>query len=183
MNLRFGIMGALIMGVVIALSLRIPSETKVDLVKKDIGYPQRLVIPAIKVDTLIEQVGQDEEGRMAVPQDVYQAGWYKLGVKPGDKGNAVIDGHINTPELQPSIFFELESLKAGDIVMVEDDNDNTYTFKVFKVEEIPVDNFPIYEIFGPSDQSNLILITCSGIYDKYTDEYSSRVVVFARLIN
>jgi len=145
------------------------------------GIPTTLIIPALSIHQPIEQVGFDKEKRMDVPKNVYNAGWYMFGARPGDKGNAVIDGHINTPKLAPSIFYNLDTLRPGDSVIIEDDKGQTLSFHVTHVEHIPLDNFPIKTIFGSSNKTNLNLITCSGSYDRKLKNYTERVVVFTEL--
>src|SRR5947209_7865092 len=67
--------------------------------------PQRIVIPSLNVDSTIEQVGLDSQKRMDVPKNVFDVGWYDLGVRPGQIGSAVIDGHFDTPTGAPSVFY------------------------------------------------------------------------------
>lgn len=145
------------------------------------GVPTRLLIPSIGVDAAIEPVIRDSEGKMGVPVNEYNAGWYSLGVKPGERGNAVIDGHVNTPKLEPSIFARLETIKIGDSITVIDARNHSWNFTVVNIKKFATDTFPIENIFGNTDKIALNLITCSGIYDKLQANYTERVVVFSVL--
>lgn len=147
------------------------------------GIPVAISIPALQVKAAVEQVGQDADGRMSVPKKVHDTGWYALGTRPGDTGNAVVDGHVNTPQLTPSVFARLSTLKSGDLIQVEDSGKKMRTFRVYSVKNIPSDNFPVGTVFGSSGQRDLVLITCSGYYQKSQKDYTFRTVVFSRLLN
>src|SRR5690349_8366328 len=50
--------------------------------------PVRLRIPALSIDTKVEELGL-YNGAMDVPTNIWNAGWLKTGVLPGEAGNAV----------------------------------------------------------------------------------------------
>jgi sortase A len=143
--------------------------------------PYRLLIPSIGVSSKIEPVGKDSENRMDIPENIYDAGWYKYGVRPGEKGNVVIDGHVNTPNLTPNIFYNLDKLQSGDVIKVIDDNGNVWIYNVSLVTYADTQNFPIDQIFGPSDKYILSLITCAGEYQTGVHDYSKRIIVQSEL--
>ena len=85
------------------------------------GQPVRLKIPSIGVDAPVEQVGKTPDGAMDVPSDFYDTAWYQLGPRPGETGNAVIDGHVDSTTGK-AIFYDLRKLAHGEqIVVVGDD--------------------------------------------------------------
>src|SRR5258708_25545104 len=59
------------------------------------GIPQTISIPKISVTSPIEQVSQDKNGQMETPLHAENTGWYSLGFRPGQKGNALIDEHLH----------------------------------------------------------------------------------------
>src|SRR5438309_658887 len=69
--------------------------------------PVRLVIPAIQVDASVEQVGRTPDGAMDVPKESNDVGWYKLGFRPGEQGNAVMAGHLDTAT-DRAVFWDLQ---------------------------------------------------------------------------
>lgn len=146
-----------------------------------IGNPVSFEIPTLNVQSEIEYVGMEESGRMGVPESAYTAGWWKLGVKPGQKGSAVIAGHLDTPQGTPGIFYELDTLKNGDEVTIKDSIGNKLSFVVFDKQQYLDAEFPIKEVFGKDDGSYLNLITCDGTFDKTTRNYDKRYVVFTKL--
>lgn len=144
------------------------------------GIPQRLIINKIGVDTNIESVAEDTQGRMAVPKEVNNVGWYQLGFRPGEMGNAVIDGHLDSPTA-PAVFYNLTSLTPGDEITVVDGQGEQRKFIVTGIKYYPFDLLPLQEIFGPADKPHLNLITCTGIWDSINKNYSQRVVVYSEI--
>jgi LPXTG-site transpeptidase (sortase) family protein len=144
--------------------------------------PARLVIPEIHVDALVERVGLDKSGNMDVPSSNNTTGWYDLGYRPGEKGNTVIDGHLDTKTGEPAVFYHLSELERGDIMILYDRNDVKFTYQVTKVQEYPYDLFPLKDVFGSYMINRLILITCQGVFDNAAKNYSHRTVVFSDLV-
>ena len=151
------------------------------LAKAVIATPVSLEIPAIGVNATVEFVGLDKYGNMDIPKNVYHVGWYSLGVKPGENGQAVMAGHLNTPELTPSVFWNLKNLKPGDVIIVQNENGREVNFAVREVRSVDTAEFPVQEIFGPSSKPQLNLITCDGYFDRKEGTYNRRIVVYSDL--
>lgn len=141
------------------------------------NYPIRLIIPSINVNAQIQQLGVNLLGEMEVPTNIIDAGWFKLGPKPGDFGSAVIAGHLNGKNGKIGVFANLDKLKPGDKIMVEMNDHQTKTFTVDQIKIFNSGYAP--EVFSSSDGNNLNLITCDGYWDKTKQSYSQRLVVFA----
>lgn len=83
--------------------------------------PSRLLIPSIKVDTPVIELGwstkETAAGAIFSEWDVaaYAAGWHKNSVLPGENGNVVMSGHNN---ILGSVFRDLDHLKRGDTIKV-----------------------------------------------------------------
>jgi len=148
----------------------------------NIGTPEKLIIKKIGVNASVEAVGLDKLNRMDVPKKADDVGWYNLGVKPGEVGNAVIDGHLDRIDLSPAVFWNLKNLQNGDQIQVQDADNQTYTFKVMDVESYPWNNFPLQQVFGPTNKKMLNLITCQGTYDTKIGLYTDREVVYSELV-
>lgn len=146
----------------------------------EVELPKTLVIDQLDVKTKVEQVGLDKEGAMGTPKNEQQVGWYKFGPRPGDVGNAVIDGHTDT-KTGPAVFNRLDELKKGDKIKIKDASGRTLVFRVKKLVEYGHLDAPLEKIFGASDQRNLNLITCIGVYDENEGTYDNRLVVFTEL--
>jgi len=50
--------------------------------------PERVLIPAIGVDSELEDLALQDDGRLAPPQDFARAGWFTAGTQPGQRGPA-----------------------------------------------------------------------------------------------
>jgi LPXTG-site transpeptidase (sortase) family protein len=147
-----------------------------------VATPKRLLIPTLKIDVPLESVGLNENAEMDVPSNPDIPGWYRGGVRPGEKGNAVIAGHKDTQLLTPAVFAELGALKAGDEIFVEDLSGNVHRFNVTRIAEYDALRSPMSEIFGPNEKPTLQLITCSGPWDKGRGGYEKRLVVYTELM-
>lgn len=147
-----------------------------------INPPQRLIIGKLGIDTEIEHVGIDTNGKVDVPKNPQNVGWYMPGYKPGENGSAVIDGHLDTETSAPAIFYSLNLLELGDKVDTIDIVGKKRTFEVVKTQSYPYDEFPSEAVFAPGNTPLLNLITCQGIWDVATRNYSKRLIVYTRLL-
>src|SRR5579862_979106 len=132
--------------------------------------PTRLVIPSIQVDAPIEQVGNTPEGAMDVPKEVNDVGWYNLGFRPGERGKAVLAGHLDSTT-DRAVFWDLNKLKVGDKLQVATEDGSQLSFAVVASETYAFDNAPMQKIFGPADGPGLNLVTCNGSFDQGSKNY------------
>ncbi|MBM7581059.1 class F sortase [Jeotgalibacillus terrae] len=142
--------------------------------------PEHLEIPSIGLSAPVEKVGLTETGAMAVTDSFETTGWYEKGYKPGSQGNAVIGGHVDSYE-GAAVFYDLQYLSIGDEVIVKDAEGQSLTFVVTEMVEYPWDAAPIEEIFGFTTDRSLNLITCTGDYDRDSNNYNQRLVVYTEL--
>jgi LPXTG-site transpeptidase (sortase) family protein len=144
----------------------------------------RLVIPAIGVNAPIEPVGLVAGGYLGVPtrNQWDGVGWYQAGPYPGDRGSAVIDGHLDRPGGSPAVFWYLHNLHKGDTVMVVDSTGKTLHFRVFDMESYSPQNAPTQKIFNDTSGSYLNLITCAGQWIPSQHQTTLRLVVYTVLV-
>jgi sortase (surface protein transpeptidase) len=141
--------------------------------------PVSIAIPAAGVDAGVVPVGLGTDGAMEVP-DVDLAGWYQLGPRPGERGPAVIVGHVDSRE-GPAVFFKLGQLRQGDRIVVGQDGGAAIAFAVERVERHAKESLPVGRIWNRTSQPVLRLITCGGSFDRSTGHYRDNVIVYARL--
>jgi sortase (surface protein transpeptidase) len=146
-------------------------------------FPVRLSIPAIGIDAPIEPVGVTSAGDLAIPaqkpwEDV---GWYKSGPHPGEKGSAVIDGHLDRPGGYPAVFWRLRDLQVGNEVMVIDARGMALHFRVTGIAYYPPQEAPIQEIFANQSGRYLNLITCAGDWIPSQHQTTLRLIVYTSL--
>ena len=142
--------------------------------------PLRIRIPKLKIDTLIEPVGKDEQGHMAAPRDAQMVSWYQDNATTSAQMNMVLAGHVDDAQGGPGVFAKLTTLSAGDTIEIQTVSGKTQEYFVFEHKSYPYDTAPLEEIFGPSDEQNLVMITCSGEWDEITRNYSQREVIYAK---
>ncbi|MDP9382748.1 MAG: sortase [Chloroflexota bacterium] len=148
------------------------------------GLPVRFRIDTsdVKVDATVEHVAFAPNSRaMDVPKKWENVAWFEPGYRPGTPGNAVLAGHFDS-DTGPAVFYKLQEIKVGDIVSVEDNEGNIMRFRVTKAQSYFDEDAPLYEIFGPSDEPHLNLITCDGEFDPKTKRYDKKFVVFTEMM-
>ncbi len=139
--------------------------------------PARLIIPKIDVDAAIDYVGLTTQGAMASPSDSDTVGWYESGPRPGNKGSAVMDGHSGYAD-GPAVFDMLPELGEGDKILVEDERGRWASF-VVRTTRLYAPDAEATEVFAPTTDRRLNLITCTGSWDAAAGTHSQRLVVFA----
>lgn len=163
-----------------AKSERIPISTKAVVVKGKM-YPYKLVIPAIKVNVGVLGMGIADDGRMAVPNNYTEVGWYNLGSRPGEVGSTVMGAHVDNGGSINGVFKNLKKLKTGDVIYVTDGDGDQYTYKVTAKKIYNYKTQVTDEVFGQDDKGRLNLITCYGTWLPQENTYNKRLVVFAEL--
>lgn len=146
--------------------------------------PTRIRIPAIEVDAQVEAVGLKSDGEtMATPKKFTNVGWYKPGTKPGEEGNAVFAGHLNSPILaKDGAFKNLGRIKVGDRIIISDKSGKMLSYSVTDTETYKTELAPREEIFSKKGPSHIVLITCEGEWDPKSKTFDKRLVVIARLL-
>jgi LPXTG-site transpeptidase (sortase) family protein len=144
----------------------------------------RLLIPSLHIDAPIEAVGVTPDGSMEVPahQQWDGVGWYEYGPVPGEKGSAVIDGHLDRPGGAPAVFWRLHELHAGDTFMLMTHDGKTLHFRVTMLQKYEPQQAPLANIFGDKSGSYLNLITCAGQWVASERQTTQRLVVYATLV-
>jgi sortase (surface protein transpeptidase) len=145
------------------------------------GVPVRLEIPAIGVDSQVEKVGLDTEGKVDVPKLAANVAWFTQSALPGEDGKtSVISGHLDDP-YGPAVFYDLRKLVPGDEMAVTYANGERFIFVVEDKERYATDAVPSQKIFGATPQRMLNLITCDGAWSSGQANYQQRLVVYTRL--
>ena len=145
--------------------------------------PSRLVIPSIKVDTPVVELGwktsKTASGSIFSEWDVadYAAGWHKNSSVPGEHGNIVMSGHNN---ILGSVFRELDQLKRGDTLEVFAGG-SEYAYAVDEVLILPEKHASDQQrkanvkYIQETDDDRLTLVSCWP-----RDDNTHRIVVIAK---
>jgi hypothetical protein len=142
--------------------------------------PVRLSIPALHVDTPLQNLVQAPDRTIEVPTDYAVAGWFAEGPRPGQAGPAVILGHVDS-ETGPAVFYRLAGIAPGVAIAVQRADGSTIAFRVTGVQHVPKIRFPTAEVYGASLQPSLRLVTCGGRFDRTSGHYDDNVIVYAEL--
>jgi LPXTG-site transpeptidase (sortase) family protein len=147
------------------------------------SVPVGIRIPGIGVSAPVMEVGQNADGTVQVPplDDHNLTGWYRYGPAPGQRGAAVILGHVDSLT-GISVFYYLKDLHAGDKVYVTLADGKLATFAVDGVQKVAKDAFPTASIYGRAGYPSLRLITCGGPFDRATGHYVDNIIVYAHLV-
>lgn len=142
-----------------------------------------LSIPAIRVHAPIEEVTVTARNTIATPKKLSDTAWYKLGPAPGQKGTAIIDGHVTNALGLPGVFSRLENIQIGDQVIVDWENGKEYVFRVTNISKYDYQdpNAPA-ALFASSGGSELKLVTCVGDWLPGERTYNKRLIVTAELV-
>lgn len=152
------------------------------------GEPDRLVIPAIDLDTAIVDVGWEVVERGAQRTTEWQtadnaAGRHINSARPGEMGNVVLSGHHNT---KGEVFRRIsdQELALGDMVYLYDDQGRRFDYQVTEITE------PLLEVgaseaqrlanagyIQPTSDARVTLVTC---WPYWTNTH--RIIVVAELV-
>lgn len=146
--------------------------------QEQVADPVRLRIPAIGVNAPVEPLDVDERGVLPPPTRNQDAGWWRDGPEPGERGPAVIVGHVDSFR-GPAVFFRLTGIRPGNTIFVDRRDGTTAAFVAQRVERHDKNAFPTQAVYGATPDAQLRLITCGGAFD-YTDRrYLDNVIVYA----
>ncbi|MFF9478509.1 class F sortase [Streptomyces sp. NPDC014733] len=146
------------------------------------SVPDRVVIPALQVSAPVIARGLDAHGAIEAPPsaDTRVTGWYRDAPTPGERGTAVLVGHVDS-YTGPAVFYGLGGLKRGATVEVRRRDGRRAVFAVYAVRTFAKDRFPAEQVYGATGRPELRLLTCGGSYHAGSG-YAGNVVVFARLV-
>jgi sortase (surface protein transpeptidase) len=145
--------------------------------------PVTLEIPSIGVRTDLLSLGLRENQSLEVPPDGpgAPASWYDRSPTPGERGPAVMLGHVNATDGGKGVFADLRSLTSGDRMNVLREDGTTAVFEFQRGEAYQKDEFPTLTVYGNTPGSELRLITCDG-YNPETGAFDDNYVVYATLV-
>lgn len=146
--------------------------------------PVRIRIRSVGVDSVVNPIGLNPDGTLAVPQPgprLDQAAWFENSPSPGQPGPAIIEGHVDSTE-GPSVFFRLGDVRPGDRVEVWRADGVRLVFTVDAVRDFLKSRFPTSIVYGGKDLATpqLRLITCSD-FDESIRHHVGNEVVFSHL--
>jgi sortase (surface protein transpeptidase) len=143
--------------------------------------PLRIQIPAIGVSAPLVALGLHHDHTIEVPKRWGDAGWFRPGPEPGERGAAVIAGHFDSKS-GPAVFYHLRALVKGDEITVLLRGGSTVHFIVESTRAVSKKSFPASLVYRKTQRPTLRLITCDGAFDRSTGHYVGNYIVFANMI-
>lgn len=142
--------------------------------------PVRLDIPAIGASSVLIDLGLTGDGTLEVPVDFAETGSFTGGSWPGDPQGrpALIAGYVDSYR-GPAVFYRLRDLSVGNEVLVTRADNTVAVFTVTGSEQYPKADLPADRV--PVDDAELVMITCTGVFDEVARSYLDNLVVRARL--
>jgi hypothetical protein len=150
----------------------------VDVFDREAAPPRRIRIPAIGVSARVIPLGLNADRTMQTPQNFSETGWYKPWREPGERGTAVVTGHVDSVS-GPAVFYRVRELRRGNLIRISRADGSVVRFRVEGLERWPKAEFPTHRVFRPTSTSALRLVTCSGNFDASTGHYVDNTIVYA----
>jgi sortase (surface protein transpeptidase) len=148
--------------------------------RKQMPVPVRLVVPAIGVNAPLIPLGRNRDGTAQVPKSFSVAGWFRPGPEPGERGAAVVLGHVDSKS-GPGVFYHLKALRRGDRIRIRLVTGKTIQFVVTGAKEASKSHFPTRLVYAHTSVPTVRLVTCGGGFNAATGHYLDNYIVFARL--
>ncbi|WP_370363767.1 class F sortase [Catenulispora sp. GP43] len=147
------------------------------------SVPLRVRVPSVGIDAPLIRLGLDRDGAVAVPPMSVptEAGWFTGDPTPGERGAAVIVGHVDT-DYGRAVFYPLGNVQPGAMVIVDRADKTHAQFRVTSVEVVDKNRFPAGRVYGSDDSGTpqLRIITCGGAFDG--QHYADNLVVYTQLV-
>lgn len=145
----------------------------------------RIVIPAIKVDRKVVEMGwtvQVQDGQEVAVWDVdkYRVGHHKGAANPGQGGNIVLSGHSGGWQYP---FNDIFYLKQGDLIQLTS-NGTVYDYKVsdhILVDEVgqPLEKrLENAKYIEPTDEEMITMVACWPLTGP--DKFKQRIIIRAK---
>ncbi len=144
--------------------------------------PRVIRIAKTNTEARILALGIAPTGELKAPANIFDAGWHKDSAKPGEAGAMLLDGHVSGPT-KPGVFKKLGTLVSGDKIEIERGDGKKFIYtvtatKVFDADKLDMSSVMVSSVAG---KPGLNIITCAGKYNKSTNKYEQRTVVYAVL--
>jgi sortase (surface protein transpeptidase) len=156
-----------------------PAPSPQPAIDHEAADPVAVEVPAIGVNAPVVPLGLEPSGALEVPRDARQTGWWTGGPEPGERGPAVVAGHVDS-RVGPAVFYRLRELRPGDPITVRRADGSRVQFAVQRSEQHPKAAFPTDSVYTPTTGAELRLITCGGSFDRSSGHYVDNLIVYAQ---
>ncbi len=148
--------------------------------RKQLPRPVRIFIPSIGVNARVVPLGLNRDHTVQVPKNLADTGWFRPGPEPGERGAAVIVGHLAATS-GPGVFLHLRDLRGGALITIRLQGGTTVQFVARSMLRVSKQRFPTRKVYARTKQPTLRLITCAGKLNPVTGHHPDNYIVFATL--
>lgn len=141
--------------------------------------PVTLELPARQVSAPVVPVLTGPDGGLVIPEPPSTVGWWSPSALPGGAGGTtVIAGHVDSRTQGIGALAVLLTVGVGEPVVLLGADGRRIDYRIEARRQYVKADLP-REIFAVGGPPRLVLITCSGTFDRATRSYSDNVVVHA----
>lgn len=135
----------------------------------------------MRLDAPVTGLGLDRDGHLQTPPEENRnlAGWYRDGATPGQRGTAIIAGHVDNHS-GPAVFYDLGALHREDRIEILREDGRTAVYQLYAIEVHDRKDFPDDRVYRQAADAQLRVITCGGGYSEERG-YDGNVVAYGFL--
>lgn len=123
------------------------------------------------------------DGQLVVPERVQRVGWWDGSAQAGDPfGSVVLAGHVDSATDGLGFFAHLLRIRPGEVVVLRGAG-HSASYRVGSVVSVAKNALATASrAFDQTGDHRLVLITCTGSYDRARGGYEKNLVVTATAI-
>lgn len=139
--------------------------------------PVGIRIPAIDIDSAVDDVGT-EDRVLQLPPQPWVVGWWRDGARRGgNPGTIVLAAHLDSGDYGTVPFARAGDLPRGAAAAMVDAQGLTHRHRVERVDTFRQAALPCEDLFRQSGPERVVLVTCGGTYGRSHGGWDSNVVV------
>jgi sortase (surface protein transpeptidase) len=169
------------LGALAAVLCLMTPENNAAATLRQLSRPVRISIPSIGVNARVIPLGLNRDRTLQVPTRLADTGWFRLGPEPGERGAAVVVGHL-AGRSGPGVFLELRELRRGAVITIRLQDRSRVRFVARSMIRVSKSHFPTKRVYARTKQPTLRLITCAGRLNRATGHHPDNYIVFATLV-
>lgn len=136
-------------------------------------------IPRIQLEaSVVPSRFIQKEGGATWEVPAFKVGHAELTASAGQRGNAVLFGHVDSLNLG-NVFKDLQQVRSGDDVEIWT-SARLFTYRVTDIRSVMRTDV---SVLATTDTAAVSVITCTGRWLPHLNDFSDRLVVRAELVN
>ena len=138
-------------------------------------WPVRISIPALGLDSVIEDTGYDATHTMEIVPSAEIISWLRESAIPSNNGNAILGGH-NKWRGNICPLYDLDTLEIGEEMKIEYEGGLCLKFKLESVFVYALATAPAGQIMNVGGEARVTIITCKPPYNPKIGTSDNRIV-------